>query len=1818
MSSESSRRNSHARLEDEDETPVVYSLVDGRELHGCSGQQADQHPFSIPASRETVVTDSVITSSEQWYEYYATRYPSRAFLEGEVLRAEQIENDRREQQREAQRKRGHSFLFRLFLGSKKKDDASKKDGVENEQGEETDAADDSDCNSEHDEASSFAGLDHEAITNEARSFHRFHLLSERRALCSESDDSAWNAVLPVRRSVGSLESRGSQSVHYCIVGYGKIAEFPSLPENEDELHNVQPSKVTLTGDWHHLEGLIHAREPQAPPYDLRHCRAAAIGHNCIIVSWGRGDGWVVIYRKMERPIRQNGSKLEVEWEVVATASPSRPVIEAAIDAASPDPYQPSPEEQLFDSGALFVTDLLPSVSNDNVILSIGRLGGFVELVPIPKWMWMDHDRLAPNDIPDNRRRDYLVDLAHDQDITAFSTKEFHLDVIALDAICTRVSLSGRNSLAESNHPVEFVLVTCGQSGEADGETVLTYWGITTIPGESGAKSEVIVRLVGRGSIENVGSDVTLFASPATVDHWADQSVPPHRKKRRRMTSSITTMAPVVALRFTSYNDVVLLAALDFNGGVTIVDCTATVALAEQSSNEVDAQSEIICSREAIMTYRERTTMCVSQIEWWPVEGGKPRLATISNSRRCVNKRATAEICLHQISLGSGSCLTEIFGVPTRNVATILLAATQQTMSIVQISAESGVTSIQGIQMNSDPSHIIATLLERGEPSRALDVAACFGGAESFGGEVVNECRAQLWERERDARALVLVSNDKYMIDQAMQLICNPDNSTTRNLDLNSLRDIFREAASRCDRLSNDESVPDEDWFSSSACKLGETITKLGTYQLLMNHLASADLAPEQQARRFLFDFQHESIGTLASDAAVSGDVIALTILVARHPLSNLKLMKVLEELPIEIELATYASLLPCPEDKFLPRDQHDPSLLDRSQLFEHLCKIQPLDDDRGVDTHIFTDDFDREHVVTSLINWECGEVATHGELAAWYRKLVFAHAHAGNKQVQYLCEASLVRLGAVDDGEFALPTEESNDDVHRLLYIYSASRLLSQMRLDKVASAPVTATMDTGPCDLELFQFCSMKLSDVIQVMTNDGGALNLAALRSHLSKFSDHSRLLNAGGSTPEPSAPASTVEDDLIGICLSRLRQHRHSDSAHHAVLLQALSICCEVVTLGRTTGGETDRVVKTDAVALDFVEEVFKVLLEVVDGEWSLLSREVLQKIWEMYETLPSSASNGSKDIYQERTGSLYFKLVLIQLVIKWRGEQQLPASLWKFFCADSPIEQRTKERCQVANAVVSLMCTQFCATIARQDVSIQGSSQSSEQHLDTLFNFISDMDELDKRFLRGSIRHSGLVGRRLFASLLDQHSFVMLRDMVALSPTWFCEAHMQTTLLSFVKNAEPSVAIKCIDVLGPRCNLASKFDRIRRSHDAKKFVTEVMNVDTQLVSELLKTDITCPASWLQNFLSKIPRCMLIEGCGFWDDPTSAFNACADAAMYFSSHIAASLSRKQLDGSTQGTLPPMPGQLVMQLANILGLDDLFAKRCMVDTALSTGLPAAAVAITYSMLCDAALSQGQGRELSNEQRSQVAACVAMISGNTSFDNIHMKKELCAFALQLFSPDDSTVRSILAFSCKLEKDILQADSDQFSPNTGNVFYGQSLLSAVNEIRQSPSDEDLLHRVNELSSASPDSTRTNLSAICEAVLTWIVTASFDPSPGAVSASRYARSLTWMEICSSCYAQLLVSDAPNAETMLRRFEEDFRSSRAANQSAGQRPAEPDEATVQRLSERGYSRNASRRAVIMTNNQGYSAALTWAVSHFTVSLPSSQLPCRSLWL
>mmetsp|Transcript_28198 Transcript_28198/g.60340 ORF Transcript_28198/g.60340 Transcript_28198/m.60340 type:complete len:95 (-) Transcript_28198:11-295(-) len=83
--------------------------------------------------------------------------------------------------------------------------------------------------------------------------------------------------------------------HFSVVGYGMIAEFPSSTKQVDnwgtEINGTEESKatVTLTSDRQHLLQIVESNDP----IDFRHARASCIGPDCLAVSWGMGDGWVV-------------------------------------------------------------------------------------------------------------------------------------------------------------------------------------------------------------------------------------------------------------------------------------------------------------------------------------------------------------------------------------------------------------------------------------------------------------------------------------------------------------------------------------------------------------------------------------------------------------------------------------------------------------------------------------------------------------------------------------------------------------------------------------------------------------------------------------------------------------------------------------------------------------------------------------------------------------------------------------------------------------------------------------------------------------------------------------------------------------------------------------------------------------------------------------------------------------------------------------------------------------------------------------------------------------------------------------------------------------------------------------------------------------------------------------------------------------------------------------------------------------------------------------------------------------------------------------
>ena len=305
----------------------------------------------------------------------------------------------------------------------------------------------------------------------------------------------------------------------------------------------------LTSDHEHLSLLLANNNSNSndegghnscsPPHDLRHCRAASIGKDCLMVSWGRGDGWIVFYRRIVHPRQQQQQQqqqheqggqrqLEVGWQVVAAASPSKAVIHAATKTMSPSPFIHPEEEsteimsedrRLYDSGMLFVTDLMPMVVDNNnnnnnnndvdssqqpmdsdgrqyipqvpssAVLAVSRLGGYVELLPLADWIWQPHD--SPHGTsPPRSAENVLPNLTSSSKTTAFATHDHHLDVLSLDGYRTNVDAASEwdEKKRADGPPAELILSACGLSADeemengdvrqARGKASVTLWAIT--------------------------------------------------------------------------------------------------------------------------------------------------------------------------------------------------------------------------------------------------------------------------------------------------------------------------------------------------------------------------------------------------------------------------------------------------------------------------------------------------------------------------------------------------------------------------------------------------------------------------------------------------------------------------------------------------------------------------------------------------------------------------------------------------------------------------------------------------------------------------------------------------------------------------------------------------------------------------------------------------------------------------------------------------------------------------------------------------------------------------------------------------------------------------------------------------------------------------------------------------------------------------------------------------------------------------------------------------------------------------------------------
>jgi len=743
-----------------------------------------------------------------------------------------------------------------------------------------------------------------------------------------------------------------------------------------------------------------------------------------------------------------------------------------------------------------------------------------------------------------------------------------------------------------------------------------------------------------------------------------------------------------------------------------------------------------------------------------------------------------------------------------------------------------------------------------------------------------------------------------------------------------------------------------------------------------------------------------------------------------------------------------------------------------------------------------------------------------------------------------------------------------------------------------------------------------------------------------------------------------ASKIENDLIDMCLNRftsLCQQTQkvnatkvslSDYVHAEQLKEALSTSYLLASFGILDDDRNNsrhRIIQSDGCLVEFVLRVFDAAMNAINGQLSIMNPHTFEQLWSLFELFPAPITSALDEVPKQQSTKnsinpkitfMYFRLIAIQLLYKWSGGKNLNLELWASACFSL---ESNNEGSSVINfgssctSILRFMAERFCDSVSKDSIG------TNERNPDILLDFMSDVEEFYQIMLGCQGVQTGFVGSLLLSVLLPLHLFGVLRDIMQIRPSWFClnkaSAAVVSCIRSFSLQGHIETALSCHDTFAPLFSKRSdEFDFIRRYLDALQFSTFSMQLDRHLVMSVFSQfDSASPIDLIRHLIEIRPEILLL-GCEFWRDENSAANACADASNYFSFQIHESLRGNAVVEASH-VLPPMPGALVMQLANILGVASphelLRAKRCMASGAIQLGIPHAAVAVVYSMLCDCAFSN-QDEHQREDFYCLVISSVIMVLG--ILDDVMIKMDLCKISLRMFSTNHSPLHdTLLETFMESEIELLRKESALIQredtrsngqvdnhPSQGNSGFAMIGGLTVSNYFRHNDIAKIVHEINRLSSAdvtallSSFSPKTamgidfstheeNLRALGEYCLNWAIlemVKSGDTS--SCNRSQSYKISKMIELGAVCLGELRDREASLRviDRALDSHEKEASRFRAQPPRSSYRQ-NPDPSIVQRLHERGYTWNAARRAAIMTNNQSYSAALTWAVSHFADS-------------
>ena len=521
--------------------------------------------------------------------------------------------------------------------------------------------------------------------------------------------------------------------------------------------------------------------------EIPHARAALIHPHLLAVSWRAADTEVVLYELV-----MGDDEVTGEWQPVAGFGPT-PEVQAHLRNTEWDFEDENDETTAFTSTLLAVTDVL---AWNEATLVVARLGGFIEVIPLG--------------------------LGREEPPIAVTTAEYHVDVLGVEAVS------------------ECVLAAHGRT--LDHHQVITFWNME----DDG------MTLLQEIDVDRLGPDVSIFCTPIILQHWRKpravslrRSSDPKDTKEAAVTT-ISVSAPIVSLQC---RDGQHLAILDWNGGVSILDC-----------NFADSQFQIFRSRAA------SSPVGVRSIQWIDAD-----LVMLNREGRLLWHDAT------------------IASVPVYSAASLadqhIVVQNNSKLHICSIQELTATAIVQSFVMNEQFAEALAAARRLGQKER-----------RTIDGDI-EQCKRELWERHGDLDVLSSMHDDAYVIQQALD-------ETPSNVDFPSVCRLALERM-QTTRLGASLSMARTlEEFQGLEIKIQDRLLKYGTYKLLCDHLSVECLLGD-----FFNKFADASVATLARQLARDGDIVSSSLLWFRH-ITDIDAWDLLEHISLSVTPVAYQHLLP--------------------------------------------------------------------------------------------------------------------------------------------------------------------------------------------------------------------------------------------------------------------------------------------------------------------------------------------------------------------------------------------------------------------------------------------------------------------------------------------------------------------------------------------------------------------------------------------------------------------------------------------------------------------------------------------------------------------------------------------------------------------------------------------------------------------------------------------------------------------------------------------------------------------------------------------